>query len=426
MTENLLHYIWQYRLYTTAIPLKTIDGEPVLVIHPGILNVNAGPDFLEAKIKIGSTTWAGNIEIHTLSSDWDRHQHQKDENYDKLILHVVYMNDAAVKTLHGSGFPTLELHPYLMPELLEKYRHMMHNKATIPCAAHFRSVKKITIALQIQRMLAERLDEKVHGIMALLHQFQNNWQEVLYVQLARSFGLHINQHAFEMLALRTPLGVLAKHKSNPLQIEALLFGQAGFLNDYFDEAYPLLLQQEYNYLKKLHHLEGVSKVLWKFLRLRPANFPTIRIAQFAQLIIQSAHLFSKIKDAAILSEIEKLFAADVSPYWKTHYTFGEISAERDKHVGKAFIQTTIINAIVPTLFVYGRLQGNQDMCDRAIALLQKLPAEKNSILAKWLTLGFTSENAADTQAILQLYNKYCVEKKCLQCGIGYEILKTPQ
>jgi hypothetical protein len=401
----------------------TTDGELVIVIHPGVLNVNAGPDFLEAKIKIGSTTWAGNVEIHILSSDWERHRHQTDENYDKLILHVVQMHDAPVGTLHGSRFPTLELNTYLIPDLMNKYRQMMHSKDFISCANLIGKVQKITIALQLQRMLAERLDEKVHHILALLRQYQNNWQEVFYVQLARSFGLHINQDAFEQLAMQTPLSVLAKHKGNPLQVEALLFGQAGFLNDYFDEPYPLLLQQEYMHLKKLHNLQAMSGSLWKFLRLRPANFPTIRIAQFAQLIIQSAHLFSKIRSAATLREIEKLFEADVSSYWNTHYIFGSASEYKQKHVGKSFIQAAVINAIVPALFIYGRLQGSHEVCDRAIALLQQLPAEKNSIITQWQSLQIEVENAADTQGILQLYKKYCLAKKCLHCAVGYEILK---
>jgi hypothetical protein len=423
MTENLLQYIWQYRLYSTAMPLKTLDGEPVIVINPGQLNNHAGPDFLEAKIKIGQTTWAGNVEIHISSSDWQKHKHSNDENYDKLILHVVYKYDTTVKTLHNSTFPTLVLRPYLPAGLMTNYAHIMESKSFIPCVGHLLKVKTITVEMQLQRMLAERLEEKIHHIQSLLHIYQNNWQEVFYVQLARCFGLHINQDAFEKLALQTPLSLLTKYKTNAFQLEALLYGQAGFLFDYFDEEYPLLLQREYVYLKNLHKLSPLSKHHWKFLRLRPANFPTIRIAQFAQLVQRSAHLFSKIVEAKNLKEIEILFDSGVSEYWHTHYTFQEKSASKEKPLGKTFIHTSIINAIVPTLFIYGKLQGKQEICDQAINLLQQVPAEKNSIILQWQCLNIPVKSAADTQALLQLYNKYCNHKKCLACAIGYEILR---
>ena len=275
----------------------------------------------------------------------------------------------------------------------------------------------------MERMLAERLEEKTSHIIELLKKYNNNWQEVFYVQLAMGFGLHINQYAFEQLALNTPISLLAKHKNNALQIEALLFGQAGFLNDYFDEVYPTLLQTEYQYVKKLHSLENIEKKHWKFLRLRPANFPTIRIAQFAQLILDSTHLFSKILHAKSIKEIEQLFKINVSDYWLTHYTFNEKSLERKKSLGKSFVQTLIINSIVPTLFIYGKLQAKDEYCKRAILFLEQLPAESNSIITQWQALNIEIKNAAHTQAFIQLYKRYCTEKKCLQCSIGYSILR---
>ncbi len=423
MTENLLQFIWQHRLYDTAIPLLTTDGEPIIVLNPGFKNTHAGTDFLEAKIKISNTIWVGNVEIHIKSSDWNKHKHEENEAYGKIILHVVYHNDAPVKTFNNTSFCTLALHAHLPISVLNKYELMMQSSLFIPCANNLSMVKSITIQTQLQRMLAERLEEKSTRIVHLLKQNQQDWQHVMYVQLARGFGLHINQDAFEQLAIQTPLKVIAKHQFNLLQIEALLFGQAGLLDEYFDEAYPLLLQQEYLYLKKLYQLQPIAKHAWKFLRLRPANFPTIRIAQFAKLMMQSAGLFSKIMSADTLKDIEQLFHIDVSGFWLTHFTLYEPSVPRKKALGKSFIHTLIINAIIPTMYMYGKLQGNESYCTKAIELLQQLPAENNHILTRWQALYPHAQHAADTQALLQLYNKYCDAKKCLACSIGYEILK---
>lgn len=423
MTENLLQFIWQHRLYSNSEALQTTDGSSLIVQHPGTLNTHAGPDFSEAKIKIEQTLWVGNVELHIKSSDWNKHAHQKNENYEKLILHVVYENDDEIETKNNTLFPTLELKKYIDTSLLKKYEYLMEHAGFIPCEKNILHVKSIFVQLQMERMLAERLEEKTSHIIELLKKYNNNWQEVFYVQLAMGFGLHINQYAFEQLALNTPISLLAKHKNNPLQIEALLFGQAGFLNDYFDEVYPTLLQTEYQYVKKLHSLENIEKKHWKFLRLRPANFPTIRIAQFAQLILDSTHLFSKILHAKSIKEIEQLFKINVSDYWLTHYTFNEKSLERKKSLGKSFVQTLIINSIVPTLFIYGKLQAKDEYCKRAILFLEQLPAESNSIITQWQALNIEIKNAAHTQAFIQLYKRYCTEKRCLECSIGYSILR---
>lgn len=423
MTENLLQFIWQHRLYAPNKLLKTMDGETLTVVHPGRFNLHAGPDFLEAKIKINDTLWVGNVEVHIHSSDWNKHKHQLDQNYDKLILHVVYKNDEPIKTMHNTQFPTLELQNYLSEKLWHNYERLMESKSFVPCENSLTQVKSITIQMQLERMLAERLEEKIGHIYEILGKQKNNWQEVFFIQLARGFGLHINQDQFEQLALNTPLALFAKHKNSILQIEALLFGQAGFLSDYFDEQYPSILQKEYLYLKKIHHLEPMPKHLWKFLRLRPANFPTLRIAQFAQLIFQSTQLFSKIANATTLKDVEKLFEIHVSDYWHSHYTFGEVSKETNKSLGKSFIHTLIINVVVPTLFIYGKLQAKPICCDRAIQFLELLKPEKNNIIQQWESLHVMAKNAADTQSLLQLHKKYCLPRNCLSCGIGYEILK---
>lgn len=423
MTEKLFQFIWQFKLFETNIPLKTMDGEDVIVLHAGTLNSNAGPDFLDAQLKIGNTRWAGNIELHLKSSDWNKHLHQHDAAYSSLIMHVVYVYDDAISTYNNTHFPTIELKHHINKHIIHNFDLLMEQQLFIPCAKSIHKVKEITITQQIDRMLAERLEEKTAYINDLLLRFKNNWQEVFYIELARGFGIHINQDVFERMALQTPLHLFAKHKQQLVQIEALLFGQAGFLDDYFDEAYPMALQQEYAYLKKLYSLHPVEKHMWKFLRLRPVAFPTIRLAQFAQLLHESTHLFSKVIEATSLKEIEKLFQMTVSDYWLTHYTFQEKSNERTKHLGKTFIHALIINVIIPTVFIYGKLQAKEAYCHKAIDWLKEMKIENNSIITQWISLGIEPCSAADSQALLQLKKKYCDKKRCLECGIGYAILK---
>lgn len=423
MSENLLQFIWQFRLYNASKPLLTTEGLEVIVIHPGTLNKHAGPDFLEAKIKIGNTLWVGNIEVHLKSSDWKKHQHEQNENYSNLILHVVYEHDEEVETHNNSQFPTIELKYHLDKKWLYKYESMMNEQQFIPCEKYIEEVREITIHQQLDRMLTERLEAKTVYIQTLLSQYNYNWHEVFYVVLARSFGLQINQDAFEQLAKSIPLSLFAKHKNNIFQLEALLYGQAGFLFDYFDELYPIQLQKEYQYLQKLYHLKPIEKYRWKFLRLRPANFPTIRIAQYAQLLFQSTHLFSRITEAKSIKEIEQLFQIEVSDFWQSHYTFLETSLEKTKSIGLSFIQLIIINAVIPAIFEYGKLQGKEAYCIKAIEFLKQLKAEKNMIIDQWNLLGIHCESAADSQALLQLKKSYCDKKRCLECSIGFAVLK---
>lgn len=423
MSENLLQFIWQFRLYDSSKPLLTNEGLEAIVIHPGTLNKHAGPDFLEAKVKIGNTLWVGNVEIHLKSSDWKKHQHEKNENYSNLILHVVYEHDEEVETHNNSQFPTIEIKRHIDNKWLYKYESLMNEKQFIPCEKYIEEVREITIHQQLDRMLTARIEEKTIYIQALLAQHNHNWHEVFYIVLARSFGLQINQDAFEQLAKSIPISLFAKHKNNIFQLEALLYGQAGFLFDYFDELYPIQLQKEYQYLQKLYNLQSIEKYHWKFLRLRPANFPTIRIAQFAQLLFQSTHLFSKITEAKSIKEMQQLFQVEVSDFWQSHYTFLESSLEKTKTIGNSFIQLIIINAVLPAIFVYGKLQGKEAYCIKAIEFLKQLKTEKNTIIDQWNLLGVKSENAADSQALLQLKKYYCDKKRCLECSIGFAIMK---
>lgn len=423
MTEKLLQFIWQYKLFDASQSFTNTDGEPIQIIKSGNFNTNAGPDFLSARIKINDTLWIGNIELHLKSSDWIKHKHQHNKDYANIILHVVYENDIDLHHLFKTNFTTLELKSYLPLTIIERYHDLSYNVRFIPCENFILHIDSLTINQQLDRVLAERLAQKTQHIHNLLERYNFNWQEVFYIELARAFGLHINQTAFEQLALQTPLKLFAKHKNQLLQIEAILFGQAGFLGDYFDENYPLALQNEYTHLKKLYSLKPIEKHLWKFLRLRPANFPTLRIAQFAQLLHSANHLFSKILEATNIKEVISYFQVSTSLYWQTHYSFKEEAEPKNKTLGKTFIHLLLINVIIPSLYIYGKQQGKTEYCDKALDWLRQLPAEKNSILAKWNAYNLIASNAAESQALLQLKKEYCDQKRCLECSIGYSILK---
>lgn len=421
ITEKLFQFIWQHKLFDTT-NLVTTDSEKVTIIHVGYLNHHAGPDFFEAKIKIGTTTWIGHVELHLKTSDWIKHLHQFDDKYKNVILHVVMQHDCSLKDLNTYEFPTLMLNPHINNSLLERYSMLMTDSSFLACQNQLSTIKKITFQVQLDKVLIERLEDKTSEVKSCLETNHHNWQEVFYIQIAKSFGLHINQYAFEQLARIVPLSILMKHKHNVFQLEALLFGQAGLLADYFDEPYPLQLQQEYSYLQKLYKLQSIDKSLWKFLRLRPANFPTIRIAQFAQLLLQSSQLFSKILEANTVSELYQLFEVEASEFWHNHYTFHHKVDFKVKSMGKNFIQLIIINAIIPTLFIYGKLQAKELYCEKALQFLTEIPFEQNSITNAFRVLSFPHQSASDSQAILQLKKNYCDVRRCLECGIGFALI----
>ena len=418
-SEDLLQFVWQYGFIEKRTELKTLEGETVQILQTGSLNSNAGPDFLNAKIKIGETLWAGNIELHLKSSDWIKHKHDENPNYDKLILHVVYENDVPLDI----NFPTLELKNHIRPSLLERYEELMRIDRQIPCQSYVKDISELRKTHTIERVLIERLERKTKDIKELLLATNNHWEEVFYILIARNFGLKINQEPFQKIAENTPLKIFAKHKNNLQQIEAILFGQAGFLEQEITDSYFLQLKKEYSFLKKLYSLKNIPEHRIKFLRLRPANFPTIRLAQFAALLHQSTHLFSKILETKEVNKIFSLFNISASEYWNSHYRFGDSSeVEQVKTLGKSFVELMIINTIIPTLFVYGKLKGEDHYCTRAMRWLEDLKPEKNSITKQMQSIGFKLENAKDSQALLELKNNYCDSKQCLKCRIGYAIM----
>ena len=421
MNEKFLHYIWQHKLYT-AQAFKTADGELIEVIDPGKINTDAGPDFFNAKLKIGGTLWAGNVEIHINASDWGKHKHQMDEAYDSVILHVV--NNIDSLTFRSNGEAILQAQLVFSAEIEQNYDELLANTQWIACANNLNQVDEIFIRSWLNAILIERLNNKSEVIFKLLKESNNNWEEAFYIILARNFGFDTNSDAFELLAKSLPLICLGKHKDNLFQIEALLFGQSGLLQLKKKDLdnYQLSLQKEYEFLQTKFNLIPIDGKLWKMMRLRPTNFPYIRIAQFASLVHQSSKLFSKMIDNPSMKDLQKLFNCEPSEYWKTHYQFGDICPIKSKKIGKTAIDILLINTVVPFLFCYGKSKQNDTLQDIAINLLEKLPAEKNSITENWKWLGIKALSAYDSQALIELKRYYCDDKKCLRCRIGHKVL----
>ena len=420
MQERLLHTVWQYSLYTPS--LKTIDGEVITVIHPGRYNTDAGPDFLEAKIKVGDTTLAGHVEMHVCSSDWDKHGHEHDKAYKNVVLHVVYEHDADTGP---ANTPVLCIAPFIAKEVISKYEYLAYTKDSLPCAAHLPGVKDITKYSWLTRLLAERWEEKLGDWQELLDESAGDWSSLLYWRLAANFGFKVNADAFLALAKSLPINILAKHRENLLQVEALLYGQAGMLEDDMDGVYPNALKTEYSYLRKKYKLQPIPAHSWKYMRLRPANFPTIRIAQFAALINRSVHLFSIIIEKSTVNEMMPLFDVKAGHYWETHYSFGE-ATEKDtkKKLGKSSIQNIIINTVAPIKFLYASRQSTEREQELALKLLDELPAESNHIIDVLAAHNWPPANASQSQAQIQLYNNYCTKKRCLDCAIGLSVIKS--
>ncbi|RNL56607.1 DUF2851 family protein [Pedobacter jejuensis] len=421
--EDFLHYVWQFKSFDNH-NLKTVHGEELKITHQGFLNKNAGPDFNNAKIQIAETVWAGNVEIHLKSSDWLKHNHQNDASYENVILHVVYENDTEITRIDGSVLPVLELKNRVAADLIHKYEHLFLTLTDFPCVAQIQYVDKIIIDSFLSRTVVERFEQKTATVLNCLNRLKGNWDETFYWFLARNFGFKVNALPFELFAKTIPQQIYAKHKDNALQIEALVFGSAGFLKDNFEEEYPKKLKQEFQFLQKKYSIKPLEVSMWKFMRMRPQNFPTIRLAQFAALIVKSNHLFSnilEIKDTATLRELfENL---PINSYWETHYHFKKEATSVSIQIGKASVDNILLNTIALFLFAYGKHTGTQYYISRAIKLLESLPAEENAITTKFTQAGVKMDNAFTSQGILQLKNHYCDAKKCLSCGIGIKILR---
>ena len=424
MSEDFLHFIWKYGLFERN-GMVTDTGEEVQIISMGEHNTDAGPDFLNARLRIGTTTWAGNVELHLRSSDWFSHHHNTDKAYNNVILHVVYAYDHAIIRKSGEIVPTVQLK--FNNQLYENYFRLLERKSGWPCDAKIMQVDPLIIDLWINALVVERLQQKTQHIAGLLKQYKNSWEEVFYITLARAFGFGLNALPFELMARSISYAQLARHRDNKKQIEALIMGQAGFLDEaVLFSSYYGELRSEYIHLKNKYHLKPVERHLWKFLRLRPVNFPTLRLAQFSALLQKSEGIFSRVMSCNDLQELNVLLNVTASEYWNTHYTFDTPSSPSVKRLGSEAINTLIINAVIPFMFIYGQMNNKELLKDRALSLLNFIPAEHNKIVDRWDKLGFKLKSAFDSQGILQLVNTYCNKKQCLSCSIGTRIIQCSE
>lgn len=427
MSEAFLHYLWQFQ-YFDKTELKTTAGEPIQIFHPGFRNSHAGPDFSNARLKIGEMEWIGSAEIHIQASGWMEHRHDLDPSYENVILHVVWKNDKAIKRRDGSVLPTLELANRVRENFFIDYQKLVNSPETIPCASQLPHVNEVTKLSMIDRVLLSRLETKSKRVEEIIRKNNSDWQETCYQLLARNFGFKVNADPFQQLAQLLPYKVLRKHGDKLLQIEALLFGQAGFLEDDFDDDHYRLLMREYNLLRQKFNLSDrrLNKAQWKFLRLRPANFPTVRLAQFAALLYQRPTLFSQLMTTASYGELVSIFSIKQSDYWTSHYRFLKTAKDQVSFLGESSISNIIINTVVPLLVAYGKSRDDQHYIDRGVSILQQTPGESNSITTHWKTLGMKSKTAFDSQALLELQNNYCSKKRCLDCSIGTSLINSHQ
>ncbi len=423
MKEDFIHFLWKFRLFSSR-EITSTKGISIEIVNTGFENEDSGPDFTAARVKIDGTLWVGNVEIHVKSSDWFRHGHQNDPAYNNVILHVVMEHDKEITDEMGKEIPVFEVRKFFDIALFYQYEKIIESKTWIPCENFINQTDGFIVKNWLSRLLVERLENKSNEIRQFYKYFDQNWEQTLYYFLSRNFGFKTNAIPFALMAQKTPYKILAKHRNDLTQIEAILFGQAGMLNNDFNEAYPAMLKREYEFLKHKYKLQPIEASLWKFSKLRPSNFPTIRIAQFARLCYQEGNLFDTIDRMLPVTKIYTFFTAQCSPYWNNHYRFGKESIVKEKHIGIDAVENIIINTIVPIQFVYGTESLKQNIKDHAINLLNDLTAEKNSIITRWKKAGIKPENAAESQALLELKKYYCTPKKCLQCAIGHQLVRN--
>jgi hypothetical protein len=420
MDEQFLHYIWKFQKFNTK-NLQLTEGGNLTVFNQGNHNHDSGPDFEEARIKIDEIEWAGQVEIHINSSDWLKHGHQKDTTYESVILHVVWNDDQQVQ-INGSPVPTLELKNRVDLELLSKYESHLDAKEEILCASQLSSIDSITITSMLDKALSERLEQKARIILSVLEETKNDWDEAFYRTLASNFGFSVNKEAFHKLSSSLPFKLLKKYTHHQESIEALLFGQAGFLATEGDK-YHSALKKEFEYLCSKHELKGsLSKSEWKFGKMRPANFPSVRLSQFASLISQNPHLFSNLLEVKNVKEFILAINCSLPDYWVEHYDFGKVKKKKSMKVGETTFHNIIINTLAPVLAAYSKYTGDQQYMDRALDLLEYLPKEVNRITKKWISVGQVPKTSFDSQAQIQLYKNYCQPHKCLSCNIGVALL----
>jgi hypothetical protein len=424
MQESFLHYLWQMQ-YFDKKDLATTEGESIEVFNQGTLNTNSGPDFSNARLKIGDIAWVGSVEIHLNASGWFEHRHELDRSYDNVILHVVWQNDKLVTRHDLTPMPTLELRGRVEESLIRSYRQLISSSFAIPCQRSLPLVSSITRLDMIDKVMMARLERKSLEVLKLYEQNDSNWDETFYQLLTKNFGFKVNSDPFFRLAKLLPLKMLLKHANKLEHLEALLLGQAGFLDAAKGDEYFIMLRREHKLLAQKFsiHEHRMSKAQWRFMRLRPANFPTLRLAQLAALLHRQPSLFSKVMECDHMPSLIEFFQCRPSTYWLHHFQLNK-KAGLDEHVlGSASISNIVVNTVVPVLVAYGRQNDQQDLVDRAVDFLRSLPGEENRITRSWNDLGVETNSSFDSQAVIELYNNFCSKKECLNCTIGSSLMR---
>lgn len=420
--EDFLHYLWKFQVFTHK-ELFTTASEPIQIFIAGDHNINSGPDFFNAKVLIAHQLWAGNVEIHVKASDWYVHQHEKDSSYDNVILHVVWQHDVDIYRENNSVIPTLELQRFTPQSLLFNYHQLFSKKSNyIHCENDFSKVDEFTLNNWLEKLYIEKLVHKSSLIAELLVQTKNDWEAVFFKLLAKNFGLKVNGEAFLNLSNSFEFSILRKEQKDLQYLEALLFGQAGLLQADHQSNYFQDLKKEYQYLSRKYNLDPLYNNQFQFFRLRPNNFPTIRIAQLANLYFMHKTLFSKVLNVKNLKDYYAIFSNGTSDFWKTHYNFNAISKRSVKSLTKSFIDLLLINTIVPLLFVYGKRSAKWNE-EELFALLKQIKPEKNNIIRELNKLNIIAKNAFETQALLHLKSEYCDKHLCMQCAVGNVLLR---
>jgi len=422
--ETLLHYVWEHKLYASG-SFTTTDGSSFEIIDLGVRNIHAGPDFFNAKIKVNNKIWVGNIEIHTRSSDWYKHCHEKDKTYNSVILHVVeYVDNTEIRDESGRLIPQWEMK--ILPSIKENYDFLLNSNSSIPCLGRISEINEIYLTDWKSALLTERLERKANTILQLLDVYKEDWNEAFYICLARNFGFGINNDAFERLAKSLPLKYILKHQDSGKQVEALFLGQAGLLEkDNIEDEYYLFLQKEYRFFQKKYNLQMLEPQIFKSLRIRPDNFPHIKTVQLAGFIRKGQSLFSKILKTEDIKDFHALFASEIEEYWTTHYHFEKTSTAKPKHLGYSAINILLINTIIPLFFAYSIKKSQEIYREKALQLILSIKAESNHIITSFTRAGIKVDNAGDSQALIQLKREYCEKKKCIYCRIGYKLLQHP-
>ena len=422
MKEDFLHYVWQYKKFDIS-NLTTVSGELLTISHSGNYLQQAGPDFFNAQIILGNQKWAGNVEIHLKSSDWYLHHHEKDANYENVILHVVWEHDTPVFRKDNSEIPVLELKNYLFKKDLENYQTLASLKSWIYCESQISMIDSFVLQNWQERLVVERLERKYVPIEQLLVETENNWEAVLFCTLAKNFGLNTNAETFLKIAKSIPFSIVRKESSEVENLESLFLGTADLFPVAIQDNYTKNLKNRFEYISQKHKLKKIIIAPVQFFKHRPDNFPTIRLAQLAMLYHKQQNLFSKVIACKTLNELHQLFEITISDYWQNHYQFDKESPKKKKQFSKSFIDLLVINAIVPIQFTYGKSQG-KEASESLLDLLREIAAEKNIIIEKFSNFGIKAKNAFETQSLLQLKNEYCNRSKCLQCAVGIQLLKT--